>query len=222
MICDDSAKITGISTGKSGPKLCTLFEATWSLLLHLHFVLLCNPIDYIAAKAFDASSSHMSMGPDGLLKDPKDDAPGERPSGPRRSITMNSVQAAANAKQMLEKQYGERGSRLSVTEKRSGRSSTVIGGRVDPAVTKNVLAAVHETLKLLLDQSMHCMFSPQSTTFCPATTATKSYFKFSWRALASTSQTPRTSPTIRPRHQRALFDSPLSFLLLPHPTPPLS
>ena len=160
MICDDSAKITGISTGKSGPKLCTLFEATWSLLLHLHFVLLCNPVDYIAAKAFDASSSHMSMGPDGVLKDPKDDAPGERPSGPRRSITMNSVQAAANAKQMLEKQYGERGSRLSVTEKRSGRSSTVIGGRVDPAVTKNVLAAVHETLKLLLDQSMHCMFSP--------------------------------------------------------------
>jgi len=160
-ICDDSAKITGISSGKLGRKIRTLFEASWSLLLHLHFVLLCNPVDNIAAKGFDAAAG--SAPQDGAAKDAKDDAPGERPAtaGPRKSITMNSVNAAANAKQMLEKQYngpqGERGSRLSMTEKK-----TSAGPRVDPVVTKNVLTAIHETLKLLLDQTAHCMFSPST------------------------------------------------------------
>ncbi len=124
MLLDDSAKITGITTGHISSQSCTLFEGTWSLLLHLHFILVCsqNSFEY---------KSHLFELPSG--------------EGRRMSVTSKqSMDATANTKQVLENRYSKQA--ISETHLKLQRN------------TKNVYTAIHCSLKLLLDQSMHCLF----------------------------------------------------------------
>lgn len=131
-LLDDSAKITGIATEQCLSKNCTLFEGTWSLLLHLHFILVCsqNSFEY-KSHLFELSS--------------------ELPSSDARrgSITHKSKEVAANAKQKLENHY----------HKPHGETHLKLNSR---ETTKNVYTAIHCSLKLLLDQSVHCLFLSSS------------------------------------------------------------
>jgi hypothetical protein len=129
---DDSSKITGIATDQCFSKNCTLFEGMWSLLLHLHFILVCsqNSFEY-KSHLFELSS--------------------ELPSGEGRrgSITNRSKEVAANTKQKLESHY----------HKPHGETHLKLNSR---ETTKNVYTAIHCSLKLLLDQSVHCLFLSSS------------------------------------------------------------
>jgi hypothetical protein len=128
MLLDDSAKITGIVTGQISSQSCTLFEGTWSLLLHLHFILVCsqNSFEY---------KSHLF----------------ELPTGEARRLSVTSKQsmdATANAKQLLENRYSKQAP--SEAHFKLHRN------------TKNIYIAIHCSLKLLLDQSVHCLFVSSS------------------------------------------------------------
>jgi hypothetical protein len=143
LLCDDSARITGLTTDQNASKVCTLFEGTWSLLLHLHFVLVCsqNSFEY-KSKIFELPmSSSSTSGP------PIKDADAVQRRG---SVTKQSQEAAANAKDILGRQYTKQ------------QGNTLL--KLDDKVVKNVYVAIHDSMKLLLEQSVHCLFSSSSHT----------------------------------------------------------
>jgi hypothetical protein len=135
MLLDDSAKILGISAGQYVSKTSTLFEGTWALLLHLHFIFVCNQNSFeYKAQLFDVAPS----------------------SG---AVTRESKDAVASTKQRLEGWYKKPQSELSSRSINIPQHSDVSKKVYSSIhVTKSIYSAIHDTLTLLLEQSVHCLF----------------------------------------------------------------